>query len=250
MTPEETSLDEILGGRVKLRQFVRGHRVGADAVLLAAAAGPPVGNFVDVGTGVGAVALALLARWPDARGTGVEIESGQAALARENGALNGVSGRFQVIEVDALDGRARRAAGLADGEADLVVTNPPYLMPGATRASPDPRRARAHVLGGGDDPLSEWIIACLAMLRPGGRLQMIQRADTLAPILAAFGKRLGAVTVRPVHPRADSEAIRVLVGGIKGSKAPLRVLPGLVLHEADGAFTELSAGIHRGEAML
>jgi tRNA1(Val) A37 N6-methylase TrmN6 len=79
---------------------------------------------------------------------------------------------------------------------------------------------------------------------------MIHRPEALPVILAAFGQRLGAVAVRPVHPRGDADAIRVLLSGIKGSKAPMRLLPGLVLHEASGAFTPLSAAIHRGEALL
>ena len=106
------------------------------------------------------------------------------------------------------------------------------------RASPDPARARAHVLApaaGAGAALQAWIVAALALLAPGGRFLMIHRAgragrDSRAP--SAGGS--AAVAVRPVHPRADADAIRVLVGGIKGSKAPLRILPGLVLHEAVG----------------
>ena len=49
---------------------------------------------------------------------------------------------------------------------------------------------------------------------------------------------------------ADADAIRVLISGLKGSKAPLRLLPALVLHDAAGAFTPVSAAIHRGEAVL
>ena len=248
---DETSLDEILGGRLRLRQFRAGHRVGADAVLLAAAAGAPVARFVDVGAGVGAVGLSLLTRWPEARGDLVEIDPAQAALARENAELNGVDARARVVQADIFDGAARRSTGLENGEADLVLTNPPFFEAGSVRASPDAGRARAHVFAADvEDPLGAWIVACLALLAPGGRFQMIHRADALAPILAAIGKRLGAVAVRPIHPRADADAIRVLVGGFKGSKAPPRLLPGVVLHEASGAYTDLSAAIHRGEALL
>jgi tRNA1(Val) A37 N6-methylase TrmN6 len=248
---DETSLDAILGGRVRLRQFRAGHRVGADAVLLAAAAGAPARRFVDVGAGVGAVGLALLTRWPEARGDLVEIDPSRADLARENVAMSGVEDRARVFAVDALDGVARRAAGLANGEAELVVTNPPFFEAGAVRVSPDAGRARAHVFArGDDDPLAAWIVACLALLAPGGRFQMIHRADALAGILAAIGRRLGAVAVRPIHPRADAAAIRLLVGGVKGSRAPLTLLPGLVLHESSGAFTPLADALHRGEATL
>jgi tRNA1(Val) A37 N6-methylase TrmN6 len=254
MAPEApTSLDAILGGRLRLRQFVGGHRVGADAVLLAAAAGEPSSRFVDVGAGVGAVGLSLLERWPEARCDLVESEPGLAALARENAALNGLAARARIVTADVLSPRLRREAGLTDGKADLVLTNPPFFEAGSVRVSPDARRARAHVASPGEGDVSglqAWIVAALALLAPGGRFVMIHRADALEAILPAFGKRLGATTLRTVHPKAEAPAIRVLVSAIKGSRAPLRILPQLVLHEASGAFTPLAEAIHRGEAFL
>jgi len=244
------SLDAILDGRLRLRQRRDGHRVGLDAILLAAAAGPAVARFVDVGAGVGAVGLALLQRWPTATGTLIEIDAGLAALAEENAALNGLGERARVVVADVLTPAGRRAAGLVDATPDLVVTNPPYLAADAARVSPDPRRARAHVGGAGSAALAAWVVACLAPLKPGGRFVMIQRADALPALLPAFAGRLGDLALRPVHPRADAPAIRLLISGTKGSKAPLQILPGLVLHEADGAATPLAAAIQRGEATL
>jgi tRNA1(Val) A37 N6-methylase TrmN6 len=244
------SLDAILDGRLRLRQRRDGHRVGLDTILLAAAAGPAVARLVDVGAGVGAVGLALLQRWPAATAALIEIDAGLAALAEENAALNGLGERARIVVADALAPASRRAAGLADPASDLVVTNPPYLAADAARVSPDPRRARAHVAGGGSAALAEWVIACLALLKPGGRFVMIQRADALPALLPAFARRLGDLALRPVHPRADAPAIRLLISGIKGSKAPLRLLPALTLHEADGSATPLAAAIQRGEATL
>ena len=247
---DSVSLDAILGGRLELRQRRDGHRVGLDAILLAAAAGAPAARLADVGAGVGAVGLALLQRWPQATGDLVEIDPELAALAEENAALNGLADRARVVVADALAPKSRRAAGLADEAADLVVANPPYLAAEAARASPDARRARAHVAGVGPAALADWVVACLALLEPGGRFVMIQRADALPALLPAFAGRLGDVALRPVHPRADAPAIRLLVSGIKGSKAPLSILPGLTLHETDGAATPLAAAIQRGEATL
>ncbi|MGD0642518.1 MAG: methyltransferase [Roseiarcus sp.] len=248
-----TSLDAILGGRLRLRQPLGGHRVGADAVLLAAAAGAPARRLVDVGAGVGAVGLALLRRWPEARGDLVEIDPCLAELARENATLNGLGSRARVVAADALAAPARRKAGLADGEADLVVTNPPFFDAGSVRVSPDAVRARAHVAPAREDaasPLEAWIVASLALLAPGGRFVMIHRPDALAAILAAIGRRLGALTLLAVHPRAEQSAHRLLIAGVKGSKAPLRIAPPLALHEASGAFTAQAEAIHRGEATI
>ena len=66
---------------------------------------------------------------------------------------------------------------------------------------------------------------------------MIHRPDALALILAAIGSRLGALALLPVHPTIGASAHRLLVSGVKGSKAPLRLAPALVLHGADGRLT-------------
>jgi tRNA1(Val) A37 N6-methylase TrmN6 len=249
--PDGLSCDAWLGGRLTLVQPKRGHRAGTDAALLAAAADLD-GRFVDVGAGVGAVALAILTRRPRASADLVEIDLDLANLAADNAERNGLAGRARILRLDVCDAQARREAGLGEAQADAVVTNPPFFDPGTVRASPDTTRARAHVFQGkaGGAPLMGWIGACLAILKPGGRFVMIHRPDALAAILAAAENRLGALALLAIHPRAGASAHRLLVSGVKGSKAPLRIAPGLVLHEAEGRLTDRADAIHRGEALI
>ena len=252
LDPHGLSCDAWLGGRLSLVQPRRGHRVGSDAALLAAAAECAEGRFADVGAGVGAVALAILSRLPRLSADLVEIDPGLARLAADNATRNGLAERARILQLDICDARARREAGLAADEADAVVTNPPFFELGTVRLSPDEARAQAHVLAeqSGGAPLPRWIRACLAILRPGGRFLMIHRPDALPSILAAVEKRLGALAILPVQPRAGAAAHRLLVSGVKGSKAPLRIAPALVLHETDGRMTALADAIHRGEAVI
>jgi tRNA1(Val) A37 N6-methylase TrmN6 len=247
-----TTCDAWLGGRLTLVQVRRGHRAGTDAALLAAAASISEGRLADVGAGVGAVGLAILVHAPRATADLVEIDPELTLLAADNAERNGLAARTRVLRLDVCDARARREAGLADDEADAVVSNPPFFDARAVRVSPTERRARAHVISGrgGDAPLAEWIRACLAILRPGGRFVLIHRPDSLGAILAAAEKRLGAMTLLPVHPRAGVSAHRLLVAGVKGSKAPLKLAPALVLHESDGRLTPLADAIHRGEELV
>ena len=246
------SRDLWLGGRLTLEQPRRGHRIGSDAALLAAAADLSEGRIVDVGAGVGAVALAILVRHAPTSADCVEIDPALAGLAAENAVRNGLEPRTRVVAVDIFDARARRLAGLADEAADLVVTNPPFFESGTVRASPDASRARAHVFAGdaGTAALVGWIRACLALLKPGGRFALIHRPDALAAILSAVENRLGALALMPVHPRAGASAHRLIVSGVKGSKAPLRIAPALVLHEADGRLTAEADAIHRGDRLI
>src|ERR1700741_1966998 len=86
--------DAVLGGRLRLRQPRRGHRVGHDAILLAAACPARTGDkVVDLGAGIGAAGLALAARVPGTTVTLVEVEPTLAALADENVRRNGLDER-------------------------------------------------------------------------------------------------------------------------------------------------------------
>jgi tRNA1(Val) A37 N6-methylase TrmN6 len=239
-----------IGGRLLLAQPETGHRAGTDAVLLAAS-GPPDfdGLAVDLGAGTGAAGLAFATLAPRASVTLVEIDEGLANLARENIARNGLGGRASVARVDlTAPRREREAAGLASGTAGLVLANPPFLDPARARLSPDPLRRQAHAMPEGG--LAAWIGTAVDLLAPGGACVVIHRADALADLLSSMSGRFGGLSVLPVHARADEAAVRVLVRGRKGSRAPLSLRPGLVLHAADGRFTAQSEALHRGEAVI
>ena len=246
------AVDRWLGGRLALVQPKSGHRVGTDAALLVAAAGTPAGRIADIGAGIGAVGLALAQGSERAFADLVEIDPDLARLAEINAARNGLQARVRVLRLDVLRPVERREAGLADEIADCVVTNPPFFEPGTVRVSPDKGRARAHVLppAEGGATLAAWLRASLALLKPGGRFVMIHRPDALATILAAVENRLGAVALLPVHPFAGAPAHRVLISGIKGSKAPLGIAPALILHQTGGGLTAEADAIHRGEAFI
>jgi tRNA1(Val) A37 N6-methylase TrmN6 len=246
------SSDAWLGGRLTLAQPLDGHRVGTDAALLAAALDLQAGRVVDVGAGVGAVGLAIACRSERVSVDLVERDAALATLAGENAARNGLAARVRAIAADVLDARSRRSAALTDGSAEAVVTNPPFFAPGSVRVSPDAGRASAHVLAArdGESPLAGWIRAALALLAPGGRFAMIHRPDALEAILGGIGRRLGGVALLPIYPRAGAAAHRLVVSGTKGSRASLRIAPGLFLHETDGRLTEEADAIHRGETLL
>lgn len=239
--------DSLYGGRVFLAQPAKGHRAGTDAVLLAGAAPAKAGDRVlDVGAATGAVGLMVAAREKGVRLAFVEQDEGLADLCRRNCRANGVEA--EVFVADLLDKTSRRAAGLRPESADLVLTNPPFLEEGQARISPDRGRAAAHVLPSGG--LEAWLKACLSLLKPKGRFVLIHRADRLVECLEGLDGPLGGLSLRFVHPSADRPAIRVLISGSKGSRAPLVILPPLILNGSDGRFTPQAEALHRGEADL
>jgi tRNA1(Val) A37 N6-methylase TrmN6 len=243
----EVSDDALLGGRVRLLQPATGHRAGTDAVLLAAAVRPRAGDIVaDVGASTGAVGLMIASRTAHLRPLFVERDPDLAELCRRNCVLNGTVGTVAIADV--LDPASRREAGLSPESADWVVTNPPFLEEGEGRTSPDPGRAAAHVLPPGG--LEAWLKACGALLKPKGRLALIHRADRLTSCLALGERGFGDLRLRFVHPRAGQPAVRLLLTGVKGSRAPLVVEPPVILHEESGRFTAQAEALHRGEALL
>jgi tRNA1(Val) A37 N6-methylase TrmN6 len=243
LTPELTD-DAVLGGRLRLLQPRRGHRVGHDAILLAAAT--PAGELaVDLGAGVGAAGLAVAWRCPGTKVRLVEIDPFLATLCGENAARNGFGARASALALDVLGAPAAfAAAGLEAGSADRVLMNPPFNDPGRLQASPDPGRRSAHMASA--DTLTGFIATAERLLREGGVLTLIQRADALADVLTALEGRFGDVAALPVHPRRDAAAIRILVRAVKngsdsrskGRQAPLALLPGLVLNDDDGKPTD------------
>lgn len=242
--------DAFLGGAVMALQPQEGYRAGVDAVLLAASVGgmPDGGRVLDAGAGVGVVGLCLARRVPDVSVVMVEREAELAALATANVSRNGFADRVTVCCADLLAGTSGGAPHLAPDSFDVVLANPPFYDAAACRPPRAALRAAAHTMAG--ESLDDWLRALARLARPGGRATVIHRADALPALLAAFARRFGGVTVRPIQPREGADAHRVLVSGIKGSRGPLRLLPALVLHGADHAFLPPIARLLRQPAGL
>jgi tRNA1(Val) A37 N6-methylase TrmN6 len=246
--PGEITEDLFLDGRLRLRQPRRGHRAGHDALLLAALVpARPGQRVVEFGAGVGAAGLAVASRVGALDLALVEIDPALAALAAANAAANGVAA--QVVRLDVTAGAAEfSAAGLGPDSADMVLMNPPFNDPARHRASPDPGRQAAHMAT--VDTLAAWVHAARRVLRPGGVVSLIWRADGLADVLGALDRGLGSVEVIPVHPEVASPAIRVLVRAVKGGRAPLVLHPPLVLGDGEGHSSAAARAVLGGQAAL
>jgi len=245
----DTTEDAFLGGRLRLRQPRSGHRAGHDAMLLAAAtAVRPGDRVVEFGAGVGAAGLALAKRATGAIAlTLVEIEPQLARLARDNATVNGLAADVLVLDVTAA-ADAFAASGLAADSADVVLMNPPFNDAARHRASPDEGRASAHVADA--ETLDIWIHAARRLLKSGGSLTLIWRADGLSQMLAALGRGFGSLAILPVHGDGRRPAIRVLVRAVKGGKAPTRILASLLLNDESGLPNKEVAEMLAGEGVL
>ncbi len=240
--------DLFLGGRLRLRQPKSGHRAGHDAMLLAAAtAARPGDRVVEFGAGVGAAGLALARRIGAIALTLVEIEPQLASLARDNAMTNGIAADVLALDVTA-SAEAFASHGLQPDSADAVLMNPPFNDAARHRASPDQDRASAHVADA--ETLDRWIHASRRLLKSGGVLTMVWRADGLSEVLAALGRGFGSLAVQPVHADSLRPAIRILIRAVKGGRAPTRILAGLMLNDESGLPNKEVARILAGNGAL
>jgi tRNA1(Val) A37 N6-methylase TrmN6 len=234
--PVAETRDTFLGGRIAIVQPKDGYRAGLDAVLLAAALSVDASHqarIADLGAGVGTVGLCIAARLAAVEVVLIEREPILAAFAVRNIAANGFDARASVIVAD-LAGPAAVLdnSGAGADTFDHVVANPPYQTEGEGRPPQDALKAASHMMAAGG--IERWVRTAVRLARPRGTVTMIHRADALAELLAAFDTRLGALTIRPIHPRDGWPANRVIVSGSKGSRAPAQILPGLMVHGASG----------------
>lgn len=242
---DATTEDRLLDGRVRLRQPAKGYRAGLDAALLAAACDARPGErVIEAGCGPGAALLAAAWRRPGVRLTGVERSAEALALAQANILQNTLSDR-----VDAMAGDVnQRFAALGLPPFDAAMANPPFFDDPAALRAPAPEKAAAWMA---DEGLMAWMEFLTKAVREGGTITVIHRADRLADLLGLLAPKCGSFQIRPIHPFADEPAKRVLVRAVKTGKAPLRVLPALVLHDRGAAkHRPEPEAILRGEADL
>lgn len=233
--------DAFLGGALRILQPEKGYRAGVDAVILAAAV--PYGQageglrVLDAGAGVGTAGLCVAARCRAHEIVLVDREPELCELAEENVRRNGLESRVRVVHADIIGGSVAdlAACGVEPDKFDCVIANPPFHTEGAGTAARSSLKAGAHAMPASG--LESWCRFLARMSRPGGCALVIHKVEALAEILAGFDRRFGGIKILPIHARSGEPAIRVLVYGIKGSRAPLSVLAGAVLHESGNDFT-------------
>ena len=242
--------DAFLGGRLTLSQPGSGFRAGSDSVLLGAAVADGSRRLLDLGAGVGTAGLVALAMGRAESADLVERDEATLALARDNVVANGFAEGAKVLAVDILaKGAERKALGLMDNAYDTVIANPPYFGAGQGTRAPDAARADARHME--EDALEAWVKCAASAARADGTAIFIYPAQGLAALLGAFAPRFGAITILPLSSRPGEPATRVIVRGVKGSRAPLTLLATRALHGAQGnGYAPEFDAILRGAAAL
>jgi tRNA1(Val) A37 N6-methylase TrmN6 len=246
--PSSLTEDAFLGGKLRILQPEKGYRAGIDAVFLGAAIPVQEGETVfEAGIGVGVASLCLLTRCGGIHVTGMEVTARYAMMCEENAKRNGFANNIHVIHADVKEALRKDMANMPQhGTFAHAFANPPYFEDGKVTQSPSLLKAQAHSFGPGD--LELWIRIMYMMVGLRGTVTMIHRADTLGKILTAMEEKFGDIRVAPLYAREGTAASRVIVQGVRGSKAPMQLLPGLILHGEGNAFTPDAEAVLRDGA--
>lgn len=239
----ETDTNTLLGGRVLMHQPVKGYRAGMDAVMLAASlSAKPGEHVVEFGCGPGAALLCAATRLKAVQFSAWEVEEWAAQLARRNAAENSLADRVEVNCGDIADLPA-------EPFASQVFFNPPFFDDPDALRHPDPEKQRAWLSG--ETPLPVWVQRAARIIKGQGYLTIIHRADALPAILSATERAFGSALIKPIQPRPDRPAKRVIVRVRRGGRSPAVLLPPLVLHDETGrAYSEAAQAIMAGAPLV
>jgi tRNA1(Val) A37 N6-methylase TrmN6 len=240
-----TTADSLLGGKVIFYQPAEGYRAAIDPVLLAAAVPARAGDHVlDLGAGAGAAALCLARRVPECRVTGLELDPALVSIARTNAAENGFGEWIEFFPGNV----AAPPFELRPGSFDAVMLNPPYRAEDSGTPSPHEGKQRANEEGEAD--LGVWLRTALEMVKNKGTIVLVHRADRLDEIVSLLHGKAGELAILPLWPKVGKTAKRLILRARKGIRTGATMLQGLMLHEADGKYTEAAEAVLRDGAEL
>jgi len=239
-----------LAGNWRLLQRIDGHRTSLDDLVTAHLAASllaetPPRRWLDLGTGIGSVALFLAWRFPEAVGLGVEVQAISAAMARRSLAWNGAADRVAIR-----DGDFRDPAALAgQGSFDLVTGTPPYFPigtgPQSDRAQRAPCRFEHH---GGVEAYCE---AAARMLAPGAPFVACEawlQRERVEPAGHAAG--LSLTCWQEVIPREGKGPLLVVFAMTAAARAGTLVRPRpLVVRDRQGRRTPEFAAVREAMGM-
>jgi tRNA1Val (adenine37-N6)-methyltransferase len=228
------SLDDLILGDMKVIQALEGYRFSLDAVLLAHfPAADRIKRMVELGSGSGVVSLLMAWRSPQVRITALEVQPAMVERSRRSVILNGLQERIDIIEADIKE--TERI--LPGGVAELVLSNPPFWRKGEGKISLDAEEAVArHEI---KLSLPELVEKGAYLLTPGGKLDIIQRAERLGEAMEMFrAYKVPVRRLRFIHSFIDHEARLVLIEGVKNSPGSLTVMPPMIIYEKAGIYSQ------------
>lgn len=233
----ELTLDDLLGGKLKLYQPKVGQRQTMDTILLAGFCRPGRGKIIELGSGTGAAALILSWR-TGSPVEGVELDSDLVTMSNDSARLNGLDCSFR-------QGDLRRLETLPQGGYGTVLVNPPYQEEG--KGLPSHHLSRRQARQGQGCSLAQVFAAGAHLLGSKGKLFMILRSDRLPEAMSlAQNHRLMPIECQPVYAKEGKEAFAFLLACRKEGKGGFLLRQPLFLQK-EGQISEQFATFYEKE---
>ena len=227
---ENERLDDLELDNLMIIQDKNGYKFSTDSVILANfAKAKPSDVCVDFCSGGGVVAILFSYKNKIRKMYAVEIQEKQAEMSKRSIAYNNLN--IEVINDD-----LKNLKSIIGSETvDVVTVNPPYNKVGET-SEIDEIAISTHEIKTNLDEISK---SASSVLKFGGKIFMVHRADRLADIVCALRKHnLEPKVLRIVYPKLSKEPNLVLIEAKKGAKAGLKILKPLILNNEDGTETD------------
>jgi tRNA1Val (adenine37-N6)-methyltransferase len=261
----DETLEDLQRRGFRMLQKKDGFRFGLDSVLLAAFSSAfcqsePDRNIriADLGAGAGAVSLLLAARLPGAHLSALELDPASVDVLKRNCRLNHLDERLLVVHGDirVLAAGTLKDPSLPAGCFDIVVSNPPYRLPGRSW------QPSGHLTSGKllyrqateETSMSflELIAAARHLLKPHGRLVLVHQVIRLPEILADLSQNsLEPKQLRFVQTMPDrSPEIFLLSAIFQGKPGGFRAEAPLIVFERQGVYSQEAASLYGLEKPL
>lgn len=205
---------------------------GMDAVLLTgfAHAGKEE-RLLDLGTGTGIIPILMEAKYHCAHLTGLEIQPESADMAARSVALNGLSGKIDIVTGDIKEADSY----FPSASFDCITCNPPYMIGRHGIANPDEPKAiaRHELLCTFEDVVRQ----TAKLLKPDGHFFLVHRPFRLAEIMTTLVRyKLEPKRMQFVYPYVDREPNMVLLEAVRGGKPRMTVEKPLIVFKAPGEY--------------
>lgn len=235
--PDEGETLNYICGHYRIFQYERGHRFSVDDVLTAwygSVWAPRVERALDLGSGIGSLALMTAWRLPGARIVTIEAQAASVRLARKSIAYNGLIDRVQIIEGDFRENELLEA----EASFDLVLGSPPYFRRGSVMESSHAQAVPARIEKRGD--VGDYARVAARRLAPGGIFAFVfptndlSRASSALDVSDLVPIRRREVVFKEGEPYSLMLFVATRRADLPEAWSPF-VEPPLVIRRADGS---------------
>ena len=232
---ENERIDDLEFKNLKVIQNKNGFCFGMDAVLLSDFAKNIKRNatVLDLGTGTGIIPILLCGKTELKKVIGVEIQEEVAKMAKKSILLNGLEGRFEILNcnIKELNKIYKKQT------FDVIVTNPPYKKQNSRLVNENEKKviSRHEITAN----LEDFIKIAKDLLKDKGELYMVHRPERLVDILELMRKyKIEPKVLKMVCPNKNKEPNLVLIKGVKNAKPFLKIEKNLYVYDKENKYTK------------